>query len=298
MTFLRSLIICALVLAVTAAPSSAVVGGRDASAGEYPSVAEITFGPFLCTGTLISPTWVLSAGHCSSITGGAVASPASWPAAAINVRIGGVTQSDGEQVPVKQAIVHPDYLLTDGYDISLLELTRPSAQAPTPVAGPGERSIWMPGTLESIVGWGATSEGGDLPDRLQEAEVPITTDAYCDAAYGGIDEATMVCAGFPEGGVDTCQGDSGGPMFGRTAAGALRVVGATSWGEGCARPGKPGVYARVADETLRPWIASHTPSGVSNATVSRKAKRKASRKRRAAARRAAELRTRKRSAGR
>src|SRR5919112_871003 len=85
----------AALMCAAAAPSSAVVGGRDASAGEYPSVAEITFGPFLCTGTLISPTWVLSAGHCSSITGAAVASPASWPAAAINVRIGGGNQDDG-----------------------------------------------------------------------------------------------------------------------------------------------------------------------------------------------------------
>jgi secreted trypsin-like serine protease len=72
----------------------------------------------------------------------------------------------------------------------------------------------------------------------------------------------MVCAGFPEGGVDTCQGDSGGPMFGRDAAGALKVVGATSWGEGCARPGKPGVYARVADDVLREWIRGVAPAGV------------------------------------
>jgi trypsin len=301
MTVLRSLFLAVLLLTVSAAPSSAVVGGRDASPGEYPSVAEITFGPFLCTGTLISPTWVLSAGHCSSVTGAAVASPASWPAPLINVRIGGVTQDDGERVPVNRVIVHPDYLLTDGYDISLLELTRPSAQAATQVAGAGERALWTAGTLETIVGWGTTEEGGDLPDRLQEAEVPITTDAYCDAAYGGIDEATMVCAGFPEGGVDTCQGDSGGPMFGRTSAGVLRVVGATSWGEGCARPGKPGVYARVADATLRPWIASHAPAGVSNSTAtkarrSKAAKRKA--KRRAEARRKQRLAQRRSAAAR
>jgi trypsin len=281
MTFVRSLILSALVLAIAATPSSAVVGGHAASPGEYPSVAEITFGPFLCTGTLISSNWVLSAGHCSSVTGAAVASPASWPTPLINVRIGGVNQNDGEVVPVKQVIVHPDYLLTDGYDISLLELTQASTMAPTPVAGSSERALWSAGTLETIVGWGTTEEGGDLPDRLQEAEVPITTDSYCDNAYadsGGIDEATMVCAGFPQGGVDTCQGDSGGPMFGRTTAGALRVVGATSWGEGCAREGKPGVYARVAGATLRPWIASHTPSGVARAARTKRSRAGARRK--------------------
>ena len=281
-------VITVALLGAAAAPSSAVVGGGNASPGEYPSVAEITFGPFLCTGTLIAPNWVLSAGHCGSVTGAAVATPASWPPQLINVRVGGVTQSDGENLSVSQVVMHPDYLLTSGYDISLLQLSSSSTMAPTQVAGAGERSIWSAGTLETIVGWGATSEGGDTPDNLQEAQVPITTDAYCGGAYDDFDAATMVCAGFPEGGVDTCQGDSGGPMFGRTAAGALRVVGTTSFGEGCARPDKPGVYGRVADDTLRPWIAANATGGVSAARTTLATKRRA--KRRAAKRRAAKRR--------
>jgi trypsin len=276
----------AAMLGAAAAPSSAVVGGNDASPGEYPSVAEITFGPFLCTGTLVTPDWVLSAGHCGSVTGAAVASPASWPPQLINVRIGGVNQNDGERRAVSQVEVHPDYLLTSGYDISLLRLSQSSTMAPTQVAGAGERSIWTAGALETIVGWGDTSEGGDLPDNLQEARVPITTDQYCAGAYSDFDPKTMVCAGFPQGGVDTCQGDSGGPMFGKTSAAALRIVGTTSFGEGCARPGKPGVYARVADDTLRPWIAQTTGSGVSTGAsrTSRRAKVRRA-KRRAAERR-------------
>jgi secreted trypsin-like serine protease len=286
-------IAAAALTSVAAAPSSAVVGGGNASPGEYPAVAEITFGPFLCTGTLVTPDWVLSAGHCGSITGAAVASPASWPPQLINVRVGGVTQSDGEQRSASSVVVHPDYLLTSGYDISLIQLSQSSTMEPAKVAGPGERSIWTPDTLETIVGWGVTEEGGDQPDNLQEARVPVTTDQYCAGAYSDFDPLTMVCAGFPEGGVDTCQGDSGGPMFGRSSAGELRVVGTTSFGEGCARPGKPGVYGRVADETLRPWIAQTTGTGVSTAsstrTTSRKARRVAA-KRRAARRRAAKRR--------
>jgi trypsin len=290
MIALRRILVVPLVavalLGVTAAPSSAVVGGSNASPGEYPSVAEVTFGPFLCTGTLITPDWVLSAGHCGSVTGAAVASPASWPPQLINVRIGGVNQNDGEQRTASQVIVHPNYVATSGYDISLIRLSQSSTMAPTQVAGAGERSLWTAGTLATIVGWGTTEEGGDTPDNLQEARVPITTDAYCAGAYSDFDPATMVCAGFPQGGVDTCQGDSGGPMFGRTSAGALRVVGTTSFGEGCARPGKPGVYGRVGDQTLRPWIAQTTGTGVSTGT-SRATKRQKTRraKRRAAQRR-------------
>jgi secreted trypsin-like serine protease len=270
-SFRRLLILAAVscaTLGATAAPSVAVVGGGPAAPGEFPAVTEVILGKaFLCTGTLISPDYVLTAGHCGSITGGAgVSTPAAWPAPLIDVRIGGVNQTDGEKVPVQSVTVNPNYLLNSGYDISLLKLSSNSTKTPVPVAGVGERSTWDAGDLETIVGWGTTSEGGDTPDTLQKAQVPITTDAYCAGAYSDFDPVTMVCAGFPQGGVDTCQGDSGGPLFGTTSTGALRLVGATSYGDGCARPGKPGVYARVADTELREWIRSQTAAGVSNGT--------------------------------
>ena len=251
-------------LAVAAAPSMAIVGGNDAEPGEYPSVAKVSYGAFQCTGTLIAPNWVLTAGHCSSMDAGLIGTPVTWPAALIDVRIGGLRDGEGERVPVSRVVAHENYLATSGYDISLLQLSRNSTRTPTQVAGTGERAIWAAGTLATIAGWGVTEEGGDAPSVLQEAEVPITTDAYCAGAYSQFDVRTMVCAGYPEGGVDTCQGDSGGPMFGRASTGALRVVGATSFGDGCARPGKPGVYARVADTTLREWIRSKSPAGVAN----------------------------------
>src|SRR3954463_14564889 len=189
MTLLRKLSLVAALavasLAATAAPSMAIVGGHNTANGAYPSVAEITFGDaFLCTGTLIAPNWVLTAGHCGSITGDAVATPAAWPAPLINVRIGNdLIDQGGEVVPVSQAIVEPSYLATSGYDVTLLKLSRNSTKAPTKVSGTAETSLWAPGTSETIVGWGATQEGGALPNHLQEANVPITTDAYCGGAY-------------------------------------------------------------------------------------------------------------------
>lgn len=261
---LPPLLACAA-LALTAAPAQAIVGGHDAQPGEYPAVAEVVIAQtFHCTGTLIAPTWVLTAGHCGSITGDLVATPAGWPPQLIDVRLGSVHPGQGQLQPVANVVVEPSYLLTNGFDITLLQLASPAPFPPVRIAGAGETGLWTPGTLETIVGFGVTSESNQqLPDTLQQAQVPITTDAYCGSAYGtSFDATTMVCAGYPQGGTDTCQGDSGGPLFGHTATGALKVVGATSFGNGCAQPGQPGVYARVAGPALRDWIASQAPDAV------------------------------------
>lgn len=281
----RSLLAAAAACALLgAAPAHAIVGGQDAAPGEYPAVAEVVLGKIAgCTGTLIAPQWVMTAGHCGSLTGGTigVAQPvAKFPPQSIDVRLGNIRSGEGGVTPaVAEVVVEPNYLLTDSYDVTLLRLAAPvTTIAPVPIAHTTERAIWEPGDLQTIAGWGVTEEDGDAPDILQEAQVPVTTDTYCEDAYGaqreyldgdyGFEPRTQVCAGFPEGGVDTCQGDSGGPMLARNAAGALRLTGATSYGEGCARPGKPGVYARVADTELRTWIGSVAPAALAPAASS------------------------------
>jgi secreted trypsin-like serine protease len=93
---------------------------------------------------------------------------------------------------------------------------------------------------------------------LQAATVGVIDDGTCGADYGGhFDGNTMMCAGFQSGGVDTCSGDSGGPLRAPLVGGGYRLVGITSWGEGCAQPAAPGVYARIAQSAaLGPQIAS------------------------------------------
>ncbi len=86
----------------------------------------------------------------------------------------------------------------------------------------------------------------------------IADDLACGDSYAAVGTTvrpdTMLCAGRVRGGVDACQGDSGGPMVVPVSGGGFRLVGDTSFGIGCARPEFPGVYGRLADETLRSII--------------------------------------------
>ena len=92
-----------------------------------------------------------------------------------------------------------------------------------------------------VGGFGTTSEGGYLSKRLRKVTVPYIEPSTCDGLMGPRNTTSELCAGELAGGKDACQGDSGGPIFANGVQ-----VGIVSWGVGCARANKPGVYSRVS----------------------------------------------------
>ena len=266
----------ALTLSAVCAPSaSAIVGGKPVPVGQRGYVAYISIQPgFACTGTLITPTHVVTAAHCSSVTGAVAPTPlinfATRPEA-LQVTLGSVKRNDpaGEKRAVSKVTVHPKYVFENGssYDVTVLELAAPSAQAPVKIAAPEEAGLWAPGTLAQIAGFGVTEEGArTAPAVMQEASVPIVSDTTALQAYpDSFDALTQLAAGFPQGGVDSCQGDSGGPLLVPASDGSLRLVGDTSYGEGCGRPNFPGIYGRLAGPELRKFLVSNAPGSVAPA---------------------------------
>lgn len=117
--------------------------------------------------------------------------------------------------------------------------------------GPNVKAIQMPMSINLrdgerllVSGWGTTTEGGSGSDVLKAVYLENVPIWECARTYGGLKEDGHVCAGTDAGGRDSCQGDSGGPLV-ATRDGTPWLVGVVSSGFGCARPGVPGVYARV-----------------------------------------------------
>ena len=157
------------------------------------------------------------------------------------------------RVEVVSVVVHPDYnspSLHDN-DIAVIkvksvgtELCTENKVWPACYPSPDEDYAAEPDT--EIVGWGGSVEGGGVEEILMKSQVVTVSNRECGAVMGAerITE-NMICAGW--GGRDTCQGDSGGPLTTRTQADTVwSVIGITSWGDGCARPGTYGVYTRLS----------------------------------------------------
>lgn len=232
--------------------------------GVVVSSAGVETESFRCGGSLISPDFVLSASHCWFSTG-TVSNVQGFDF--VRVKIGAHDiDAAALDVTVAEIIGNPNYVgATFENDISLLRLsTRVDPATYRPVRLEWDPAAYAEGTPAIVMGWGTTAQGS-LANALQQAEVPLVSAATCVApgSYPGPPEGSltvtdvMLCAGFPEGGTDACQGDSGGPLVVAAGGGRESQVGVVSWGEGCALPGKYGVYANV--RALRGFVIRNVP---------------------------------------
>jgi trypsin len=231
---------CALVALACPVAASAVVGGNAVKPGSYPFVVAIgdTTG-FYCGGTLIERDVVLTAGHCLTDRRTALA----------NLRVTDSIRTLG----VTAVYVHPKFdEQSMHYDAALLILERPLTGVrtlPMAISSP------LAGTTVSAAGWGKTREDATTtPRSLRSVVLKVGTTTACsrgNTSFGPYFSPSMLCAANP--GRDTCSGDSGGPLV-SASSGHAALVGITSFGDGCARAGHPGVYTRVS--AIRAWAVS------------------------------------------
>ncbi|KAE8299036.1 Transmembrane protease serine 3 [Larimichthys crocea] len=223
--------------------STRIVGGNLSKPGQFPWQVSLHFRTeHLCGGSIITSRWILTAAHC--VYG--FADPAMW-----GVHVGLTEQQlhGAQSLAVEQIIYHARYRPKVGdYDIALMKLTTSLVFSGSvqPICLPNHGEEFEAGTMCWISGWGATETDGETSIVLRSAKVPLISTETCNQPeiYNGHVSPWMICAGYLEGGTDSCQGDSGGPL-GCEDSSVWKLVGATSWGIGCALKNKPGVYARV-----------------------------------------------------
>ncbi|XP_045103454.1 trypsin-like protease isoform X2 [Portunus trituberculatus] len=205
--------------------SGRVVGGNDVEEGVLPWVVGVRDKRNItyCGGALISPRHVLTAAHCMA------RDLNKFP---LHVSLGEHRAFPRHTVRVAHALYHSHF----------------------------DRDV-PEGAAVTVVGWGATSEDGNISSVLKEAKLDVLPKGSCIDAYSSsFIPSKMICAGKLNGAADACQGDSGGPLIQRGGGeieedeekAAWVVVGVVSFGNGCGRPDFPGAYTRTS--AFLPWL--------------------------------------------
>ena len=221
---------------------ASIIGGTAVPAGKWPDAVAVLGATGACTGTLIAPDVVLTAGHCAGIN------PTRVIANTLDYGAPG-----GTSAAVQSTTPYPDW--ENSYDVSVIVLAKPiTGVAPRKLGTACTFQGFAASTSVHLVGFGSTDvRGGGDNSKLNEATAPVT-DPQCS---GGNGCAPAIAPGgeFVVGGngKDTCFGDSGGPVYLDTPRGAV-VIGAVSRGlDGTTNPcGDGGIYVRT--DKIAAWI--------------------------------------------
>merc|ERR1719435_749746 len=212
-----------------------------------------------CGGTILDATTVMSAAHCftqgQSMSG-------NYITAGVKDR----NDNSGQTIEIANGVWNADMPYQgNNNDFVILKLSSaltfndnvypaclPDADHAPEVETPAQTCF--------VSGWGTLESGAQsLPTALQWVAVPTVTNTICNSQYGGGITSSMICAGSPNGGIDSCQGDSGGPFICTGPNGQGVLTGVVSFGVGCGLASHSGVYARTT--AVLDWIKANMGSG-------------------------------------
>ena len=251
--------IAAAAAPVSAAPAGdgpSILGGDPVAVGQWPTVVGVmvNLGPgqaFYCTGTLIAPEWVLTAGHCVDATDLGTQQELT-AATQIVFDSNDLWRVTGMRVRAAATIPSPHFDIStiDRYDVGLIRLATPVTDR-TAIRLNRRVTDAPPGIAVTMVGFGRSTPtvSGLLYALAGKPSIACTTMNLSDAFLLCFDQ---------QNGTGQCFGDSGGPTL-AMIDGVQKQVGIASFGNGtscvsyAAQTRVDVVYDWIADQLGGEW---------------------------------------------
>jgi secreted trypsin-like serine protease len=254
--------------AASGGAQASIVGGSTATIEQFPYLAYIEAGNshrgFACTGSVVAPRVVLTAGHCvEDVETGTFSKPAEYKVA-IGVANPKLASAENVyDVVATHAFPNFDPGIVHG-DAALLILSRPTSAPPLAIAGTAEAALYEGGASVAVAGWGVTqAENRQAPSNMRTTTMTVQKDTTCSRKtkgfYADYSAAVQLCLlSTPKKTSGTCFGDSGGPAVATRPDGTPVELAIISVVGPLCSPQTPNVLTRVdyVSTWVGEWIAA------------------------------------------
>jgi hypothetical protein len=232
------------VVIAAASPAGAVAHGTLASPGQHTFAVKLTMTAIpradgttydsACSAALVSPTWIITAGHCfHDVNRNPVSGPVPYTTTAT------IGRTDDADTTGHVVSVIEDYQSPTN-DIAIAKLAQPVTDVAPLSPGPAAPTT---GETLRLTGWGALNDVNPVPaTHLQTGQFTVV--AVSDTVVG-------VVGYRPQSNTSPCLDDSGAPYFVEAHWRAPRLVAVESDGPSCPHTSTE-TTSRV--DLILPWI--------------------------------------------